>query len=404
MVKGMTKTIRVSLLLVLLMGLGGFYFYSLGQRSAVPEANGSAPDAVPKPALASEVLSPMRQALRRNDFAALDAEFARLEKAAETDADAERALKHLLTDLGHGTSDDFRLIERWGESDSHYAQLALSRAHRIRGFHERGTDYANKIDPLRKAKFAEHNRASIAHGEQALKAHANCGLAYSQMIEALVGNSSRKEIDAMYQRALKHAPNWYSPAQSYSFALHPKWYGSYAERRQFIETFARRNPGHRAVPRLQAIEYVWQADAAINDRKYGEGMIHADHAIELDPGNSYAWLNKGRAFAGVQRAIEALAVMDKAVQLDPYNDSALRERAQLRLTMSQPAGQDDLVRAALIGDSWALNRPLWNHDSRGGDLFAGDATSENRWSGTPAPSDGSASIFATCRGDRLRRQ
>ena len=39
------------------------------------------------------------------------------------------------------------------------------------------------------------------------------------------------------------------------------------------------------------------------------------------------------------------------------------------------------------GDSWALNRPLWNHDSRGGDLFAGDATHANRWFGTPASVD-----------------
>jgi photosystem II stability/assembly factor-like uncharacterized protein len=39
------------------------------------------------------------------------------------------------------------------------------------------------------------------------------------------------------------------------------------------------------------------------------------------------------------------------------------------------------------GDSWELNRPLWDHESRGGDLFAGDATSENRWFGTPASID-----------------
>lgn len=39
------------------------------------------------------------------------------------------------------------------------------------------------------------------------------------------------------------------------------------------------------------------------------------------------------------------------------------------------------------GDSWQLNRPLWNHPSRGGDLFAGDATSENLWNGTPASID-----------------
>ena len=39
------------------------------------------------------------------------------------------------------------------------------------------------------------------------------------------------------------------------------------------------------------------------------------------------------------------------------------------------------------GESWTLNRPLWNHDSRGGDLFAGSASSENRWHGTPASID-----------------
>lgn len=39
------------------------------------------------------------------------------------------------------------------------------------------------------------------------------------------------------------------------------------------------------------------------------------------------------------------------------------------------------------GDSWELNRPLWNHESRGGDLFSGDATSENKWGGTPASID-----------------
>ena len=39
------------------------------------------------------------------------------------------------------------------------------------------------------------------------------------------------------------------------------------------------------------------------------------------------------------------------------------------------------------GDTWELNRSLWNHESRGGDLFTGDATSENHWQGTPASVD-----------------
>tara|TARA_Y100000589_G_scaffold93160_1_gene88036 strand:- start:2205 stop:3506 length:1302 start_codon:yes stop_codon:yes gene_type:complete len=39
------------------------------------------------------------------------------------------------------------------------------------------------------------------------------------------------------------------------------------------------------------------------------------------------------------------------------------------------------------GDSWELNRPLWNHESRGGDLFKGEATSTTHWGGTPASID-----------------
>jgi photosystem II stability/assembly factor-like uncharacterized protein len=36
------------------------------------------------------------------------------------------------------------------------------------------------------------------------------------------------------------------------------------------------------------------------------------------------------------------------------------------------------------GEKWELNVPLWNHESRGGDLFAGDAKTRNQWGGTPA--------------------
>lgn len=39
------------------------------------------------------------------------------------------------------------------------------------------------------------------------------------------------------------------------------------------------------------------------------------------------------------------------------------------------------------GDTWELNRPLWSHETRGGDLFVGSATSENQWGGTPASID-----------------
>jgi photosystem II stability/assembly factor-like uncharacterized protein len=36
------------------------------------------------------------------------------------------------------------------------------------------------------------------------------------------------------------------------------------------------------------------------------------------------------------------------------------------------------------GETFELNRPLWNHESRGGDLFEGEGTGRTLWFGTPA--------------------
>ena len=40
------------------------------------------------------------------------------------------------------------------------------------------------------------------------------------------------------------------------------------------------------------------------------------------------------------------------------------------------------------GKSFELNLPLWNHESRGGDLLQGDGTGETKWFGTPASEGG----------------
>jgi photosystem II stability/assembly factor-like uncharacterized protein len=40
------------------------------------------------------------------------------------------------------------------------------------------------------------------------------------------------------------------------------------------------------------------------------------------------------------------------------------------------------------GKSFSLNRPLWNHESRGGDLFSGEGNGKTHWFGTPASEGG----------------
>jgi photosystem II stability/assembly factor-like uncharacterized protein len=40
------------------------------------------------------------------------------------------------------------------------------------------------------------------------------------------------------------------------------------------------------------------------------------------------------------------------------------------------------------GQTFSLNLPLWNHESRGGDLFSGEGKGETKWFGTPASEGG----------------
>jgi photosystem II stability/assembly factor-like uncharacterized protein len=82
---------------------------------------------------------------------------------------------------------------------------------------------------------------------------------------------------------------------------------------------------------------------------------------------------------------------EAAAKRPAYKDAALLKVWYLEFGA---ADQPGVIHAGTIpgglftsrdgGESWELNRPLWNHESRGGDLFVGDATSENHWSGTPA--------------------
>lgn len=47
-----------------------------------------------------------------------------------------------------------------------------------------------------------------------------------------------------------------------------------------------------------------------------------------------------------------------------------------------------LFMSADAGASFELNRPLWNHESRGGNLFDGEGVGETKWFGTPASEGG----------------
>jgi photosystem II stability/assembly factor-like uncharacterized protein len=93
----------------------------------------------------------------------------------------------------------------------------------------------------------------------------------------------------------------------------------------------------------------------------------------------------------IEQIIPSPEAMEKAGKKITYKPAALMKIWALGF-----AGEDQpgVIHAGTLpgglfttrdgGGTWELNRPLWNHESRGGDLFKGEATSRNQWGGTPA--------------------
>lgn len=108
------------------------------------------------------------------------------------------------------------------------------------------------------------------------------------------------------------------------------------------------------------------------------------------------WQDASRiAYPKGARYIEQLIPDPKAMQ-DAGRPITYKAAALMKVWVLGFAGADQpgVIHAGTLpgglfttrdgGESWELNLPLWNHESRGGDLFAGEATSKNQWGGTPA--------------------
>jgi hypothetical protein len=108
------------------------------------------------------------------------------------------------------------------------------------------------------------------------------------------------------------------------------------------------------------------------------------------------WEDASRvAYPKGARYIEQLIPDPKAME-DAQKPIAYKDAALMKVWVLGFGGTDQpgVIHAGTLpgglfttldgGETWELNRPLWNHPSRGGDLFAGGATSKNEWGGTPA--------------------
>ncbi len=67
-------------------------------------------------------------------------------------------------------------------------------------------------------------------------------------------------------------------------------------------------------------ELIIKGDSLAKLKRYEEAIEAYEKAIELDPKDAYAWVNKGFALDELKRYEEAIEAYEKAIELDPKND------------------------------------------------------------------------------------
>ena len=70
-----------------------------------------------------------------------------------------------------------------------------------------------------------------------------------------------------------------------------------------------------------------QGKAFFEKKRYAEALAVFERATELDPNLASAWNGKGAALTALGRLKEALAAFDRALALDPNDVKALNNRA-----------------------------------------------------------------------------
>lgn len=79
-------------------------------------------------------------------------------------------------------------------------------------------------------------------------------------------------------------------------------------------------------PQDEAAERSNRGAELMNEGRWEEALAELDKAIELDPNNAYAYTNRGGVNAGLGQYEQAIADLDKAIELDPNLASAYDSR------------------------------------------------------------------------------
>ena len=271
-------------------------------------------------------------------------------------------------------------LTAWVAANAQSALPYLARAtyYQHIGFLRRGGKYAGDTHPSQIEEMANYFKLAAQDYQKALQINPKIGPAYAALMEIATSLGNDQAAEQLRRAGLAQVPDSQTIHSIYLWRLHPRWGGSFQELDAYIVSLRSRFPGHPNFVYLNgyadqiiAEQYLNQAlykdalpllDRAIsaytNDirlrmraralkalRRYDEAMADIAQAIEFGPDEVESYLIRSDIHLRRKDYAKALADLDRAVKLDPYDPWPLLYRdytIKYLMTKDQEKGKTDL--------------------------------------------------------------
>ena len=314
--------------------------YALSTPRVAPDPVDPAMVAPPQtPQYPASTLLTFRQLLRERKFDELNDRWQRLRDNPDRDPVIRDQLASADVAFNYPDPSFASLLDEWVDATPGRYQPYLARANY---WHSKawGHKWASETDESKLAKMKDYLARALADAARAKEIDREPMRIYQQVIYIAVMIGDQRSARHAIEQAIAIDPADYYVRSAYLHSLQPRWGGSFEQMKAFVQEslqYADQNP---KLQELIGAVYREAGETNVDIRKYSLAEELFTTALEYGD-NAASYFMRGRNRYRMERFEEAIADLDKAIELETETASYYNWRALAR------AKTGDLKAAAL---------------------------------------------------------
>ncbi|MFC1495808.1 DUF4034 domain-containing protein [Candidatus Margulisiibacteriota bacterium] len=227
-----------------------------------------------------------------------------------------------------------KLLSNWiGNSlDSFAPFLARGIYYTAQGWIARGTAWSKDTSKEQFINMRKYFQLAKQDLKDAIELEPTALPAYKTLISIAMAEGNTKVKKEVTQAALEYFPASYEIRSNYMYSLKPRWGGSYEEMNAYAtecEKLIDKNP------RLKSIRcyiYLDKADYYTRKGQFKEAIAELDKAVEISPKGIAQLLERGNIYLDIGKVKLAYDDFNRAILLKPTTSSPFLSRHQVYFT------------------------------------------------------------------------